>query len=175
MGNFASTLFSVLLGWVQSIIAWLWKVIGADGADGLMGWMVDHWLALTIVLCVIGLSVDLVVYIFRWQPYRVWRNYWKRGGEDPQEEAPQESAGDAYQWVYANGETVPETWEAQPEEEAEPQPQPRVIPARRRRSAYVVDGGGAPDAQAQARYHQPYYPPQWNADDNEPDDGGTQA
>ena len=73
MGNFANTLFSVLLGWVQSAVSWLWQLVGADGASGLMGWVLDNWLLLTIALCLVGVAVDVVIYLIRWQPYRVWR------------------------------------------------------------------------------------------------------
>ena len=176
MGNFANTLFSVLLGWVQKAASWLWDVVGQDSADGLMGWVLDHWLALAIGLCVIGVAVDLLVYLVRWQPYRVWRSFFGRKDEEPEEAAeafvPQE---EPIQWLYANGEMMTEAVvEEPPAEEAyyqpepEPNPTPRVIPARRRRSQALPQ-------EAQQAYHQPYYPPQWYGSTNHPTDGGTQS
>ena len=116
MGNFANTLFSVLLGWVQSAVAWLWKIIGADGAEGLMGWVLDNWLALVVILCILGLAVDFVVYLFRWQPYRVWRSNKKQRKPSPEPEA--EAGEEALQWVYADGAVQPE---------AAPQPGPESM------------------------------------------------
>lgn len=182
MGNFANTLFSVLLGWVQSAAAWLWGLIGADGADGLMGWVLDNWLALVIALCVVGLAIDLIVYLFRWQPYRVWHAFWHRhdSEEEPQEAAAPQETEEPMQWVYATGETAPDPYppvQAVPEE---PQLMPertvqRVIPARRRRTAEgAVEYILPPTGDAQQGYHQPYYPPQWNAGGQQPNDGGTQ-
>lgn len=181
MGNFANTLFSVLLGWVQSAAAWLWGLIGADGADGLMGWVLDHWLMLAICLCLLGVAVDLIVYVFRWQPYRVWLSFWRREpAEEAEPAAPVEE--EPMQWVYATGETAPEPYppvQAIPEEPT-PQLAPertvqRVIPARRRRTAdgsveYVLP----PTGDVQQGYHQPYYPPQWHTSEHQPTDGGTQ-
>ena len=107
MGNFANTLFSVLLGWVQRAVAWLWQLIGADGADGLMGWVLDNWLALAVGLCLIGLVIDMVVYLIRWQPYRVWRSFFGRRDDGEAAEAPPEAEEpEAMQWLYANGETA---------------------------------------------------------------------
>lgn len=72
MGSFANTVFSVLLGWLQSAIAWLWGVSTSGSDGGLLGWMISHWLPLTLLLCLVGMAVDFVVYLLRWQPYRVW-------------------------------------------------------------------------------------------------------
>ncbi len=190
MGNFANTLFSALLGWVQSAASWLWQIIGADGADGLMGWVLDNWLPLALLLCGIGLAVDLVVYLIRWQPYRVWRIFRKKEEPEPEEELPAPEAA-PMQWVYANGETAPEPVPPPaapvvpmqlPEIPATPVRQEtpargvqRVIPARRRRTAdgsveYILP----PTADAQQGYHSPYYPPQWQHSEHQSTDGGMQ-
>jgi len=178
MGNFANTLFSVLLGWVQGAAAWLWQLMGSEGAGGFMSWVLDNWLLLVILLCAGGVVIDLIVYLLRWQPYRVWRSFWQ-GINGPEEEPVMEdfaNTGEARQWVYADGSTAMETGPA-PEvnpapihqEQADMQlqspvrPARRVIPARRRRAAdgseefVLTDLGGTRQA-----YHQPYYPPQWH-------------
>ena len=154
MGNFANTLFSVLLGWVQSATAWLWSLMTSDGAGGLMGWVLDNWLALAVGLCLLGLAVDWIVYLIRWQPYRVWRNF-LRGRDEPEqeEELPEPAPTDAA----AAG--------PQPEEVRSPVLLRRVIPARNR----AQETEGAPQG-----YHQPYYPPQWNDGRRRRTDGGTQ-
>ncbi len=191
MGNFANTLFSVLLGWVQGAAAWLWQLMSSDGAGGFMGWVLDNWLLLVILLCAAGLMIDLVIYLLRWQPYRVWRSFWQQLDEEDEEEGlPEQPAdtGEIRQWVYADGTTAMETGPA-PEIAPAPvqqelpdmqlktpvRPARRVIPARRRRAAdgseeYLLpDLGGVKQA-----YHQPYYPPQWHTGEqkttNEGDD-----
>ncbi|MBQ2952479.1 MAG: hypothetical protein IJE07_02875 [Clostridia bacterium] len=186
MGNFANTLFSVLLGWVQGAVAWLWGLMGADGAQGLMGWLLEHWLALAVGLCLLGLAVDAVVYVVRWQPYRMWRTFRRRAGTDEatQDGAEEDTlfpdeplAPEPMQWLYANGGTAP-VQEPQPAPQQEASPEPahpvqRVIPARRRRTTdgnveYVL-----PPGDDQPGYNRPYYPPQWRQGDQH--DGGGQA
>lgn len=155
MGNFANTMFSVLLGWVQRTAAWLWELIGSDGADGLLGWVLDNWLGLAIVLCLAGVAIDLVVYIVRWQPYRVWRSFLQRlsaKGEAAAEEVP-EAPIPVRRWVYADGSTqveerpeggfqgnLPQDYLSAP-----------IRPTRRM----------ARRASQEQAYHQPVYPPQW--------------
>ncbi|MBQ7850124.1 MAG: hypothetical protein IJ343_10410 [Clostridia bacterium] len=180
MGSFANTLFSALLGWVQTAASWVWQLFAAGGAQGMMGWLVDHWLMLVIALCAAGVTIDLVVYIFRWQPYRVWRSRRQRAEDEP---APQEEQ-EPLQWLYANGVTVTQEPEAQlayaqtpvpdMQREAPVQPRQRVIPARRRRAAdgsaeYVLPTGES----VRQAYHQPYYPPQWHYGEQHTTDGGT--
>ena len=169
MGNFANTLFSVLLGWVQRVTAWLWQLITAEGQGGLMDWLLDNWLALAVGLCVLGVVVDALVYLIRWQPYRVW---WGRREETPPPVAADET--EALQWVYANGEIATEipAPQATPEPAGTPQEagrHGRVIPARRH--AQAADGYVGDD---QHGYHQPYYPPRWNGGKHQWSDGGTQ-
>lgn len=172
MGNFANTLFSVLLGWVQSAAAWLWSLIASDGGGGLMGWVLDNWLALAIGLCLLGLVVDGVVYLIRWQPYRVWRSNLRRSGAEASPEATPAPAEEPLQWVYANGEVAvqpPETYAPQAETAPEEAgPRRRVIPARRHAEPDSYTGDD------QRGYHQPFYPPQWRGGKHQRSDGGTQ-
>ena len=182
MGSFANTLFSVLLGWVQNAVSWLWRLISSDGADGFMSWVLEHWLLLAILLCAAGALVDLAVYLLRWQPYRVWRSFWQRlRGTDEEEAEAVQAPAESVEWVYANGVRVTEELPAgqtplpdmrlqSPVRTAQ-----RVIPARRRRTSdgsmeYVL-----PESESsQQAYHQPYYPPQWHTGEQHRTDGGTE-
>ena len=192
MGSFANTLFSVLLGWVQSAVSWVWRLFSSEGAGGLMGWVLDNWLALVIVLCAAGVVIDLVVYLFRWQPYRVWRSFW-RGDEEPGMEAaePQEDKQptEERQWVFADGSMSVEapapqeaaiapvhdmyTPETDVQLKAPVRPVRRVIPARRRRAPDGSDEYLLPDlGGVKQAYHQPFYPPQWRSDEQKTSDEG---
>lgn len=197
MGSFANTLFSILLGWVQNAVSWLWQLAGSDGAGGMMAWVLDHWLLLVILLCAAGVVIDLVVYLIRWQPYRVWRSFWQRVSGKDEEELEAEDAlpqvVESRRWLYADGSTEVETPQEQSQPEVHPgtavpselpemqlkapvRPVRRVIPARRRRAAdgseeYLLhDLGGEKQA-----YHQPYYPPQWSHGEQKTIDEGDNA
>ena len=41
-------------------------------------WIGAHWLPLTCVLVLAGLTIDIMVYILRWRPQYVWRSWLHR-------------------------------------------------------------------------------------------------
>ena len=75
MGQFAGPLFSLLLGWVQTAVSWLWGLITNADAGAWGAWLMEHWLPLTVLLCIGGVAADFLVYLLRWQPYRVWGSF----------------------------------------------------------------------------------------------------
>ena len=152
MGQFAGTLFSMLLGWVQTAAAWVWGLITNADTSAWLRWLVDHWLTLTLALCLGGLVVDFIVYLIRWQPYRMWGRFLKRKEEQAAEKPPEPAAVYQRKWIYADGSTEVEDVRipaAAPEEEQLEVP---IRPARRM----------ARRTSPEQAYHQPVYPPQWH-------------
>lgn len=99
MGTLANSLFQALMGWVRMLSAEIWNTVFSPDRTTLAAWIGQHWKALALVLCAAGLALDLTVYLFRWQPYRVWRSRRRKGkrgrSESPEtSEEPEES--DAY-------------------------------------------------------------------------------
>lgn len=152
MGQFAGTLFSMLLGWVQTAAAWVWGLITNADTSAWLRWLVDHWLTLTLALCIGGLMVDFIVYLIRWQPYRMWGRFLKRKEEQAAEKPPEPATVYQRKWIYADGSTEVEDVRipvAAPEEEQLEVP---IRPARRM----------ARRTSPEQAYHQPVYPPQWH-------------
>ena len=152
MGQFANTLFSVLLGWVQSAAAELWALITSAESSVWLRWLVDNWLPLVLLLCLGGVAVDFIVYIIRWQPYRVWGRFLRRmrDGEDSSD-AMEEQPVPSRRWLHADGsitvEDAREPLQPAPEEQLDAPLRPTRRVARR--------------TTPEQAYHQPYYPPQW--------------
>ena len=78
MGTLASSLFRVTMGWVRTLIQEIWNTVSQTNHETLISWIGGHWKMLALILCIIGLATDLAVYLFRWQPYRVWRSSFRR-------------------------------------------------------------------------------------------------
>lgn len=89
MGTLASSLFQIMLGWIRSVSSEIWNAASNPGNGTLFGWIGDNWKMIALVLCAVGLAADLTVYLFRWQPYRVWRSFFHRLRH--REEAEEES------------------------------------------------------------------------------------
>ena len=78
MGSFANTLFTILLGWVETAAATIWTAFTSENGGTFLEWIGRHWLILVLVLCAAGLIVDLGIYLLRWRPIQVWKSYFNR-------------------------------------------------------------------------------------------------
>lgn len=121
MSNFANTLFSSLLGWLRSAAAWLWGFLSDPESGGVIVWIADNWLPLIVLLCAVCMFIDFIVYLIRWQPYKVWASFFRRlfgRGEENDE-----TGRVRRRWIHADGTTSVEIVDVAdiPEEPLEPQ------------------------------------------------------
>ena len=151
MGQFANTLFSALLGWVQSVAAELWGLVTNADVSVWMAWILDNWLPLVILLCLGGVVLDFVVYLIRWQPYRVWGSFLHRLTGKKEETDVQMQSVPSRKWLYADGSVAEEEIHAPLQPAPEEKLEAPIRPVRR----------AARRASPEQAYHQPYYPPQW--------------
>lgn len=169
MGQFANALFKGLLGWVQAVVSGLWRLITSSDTSAWLRWMLDNWLPLLLLLCAAGLVIDLLVYILRWQPYRMWGGFLRRMLGGSKDDFAEEDIVDETQyqrrWVYADGTTSVEDIRRTPKEPDEPDDHLDLPIRPVRRTARHFDSEKA--------YYQPVYPLQWkNA--KEDDAGGSE-
>ena len=96
MGSFANTLFTIMLGWLQTAASSLWSAFTSENGGSFLQWIGQNWLILAVILCATGLIVDLGIYLLRWRPLQVWKSYFHRvrhGEEEPEEpEEPEQPA-----------------------------------------------------------------------------------
>ena len=99
MGGFANTVFSILLGWLQTVAAMVWSAL-THQEGSLFKWIGEHWIVLAVILCTVGLGADLAVYLFRWEPYKVWKSFFirRRNRKDTTDPEPESDPG-----VYGSG------------------------------------------------------------------------
>lgn len=112
MGSFANSLFRILLGWLQTVVYMVWGAVNTSGGSFLQ-WIGNHWILLAVLLCLLGASADLVIYLFRWQPHKVWASFFRRiggrGAADADTSADEEAntGHQASSFAYAEDEEVP--------------------------------------------------------------------
>ena len=63
MGSLANTVFTFLTGWSRTAISALWSLFTGEYKGGLFRWVGEHWLLLAGILCLIGMTVDILVYM----------------------------------------------------------------------------------------------------------------
>lgn len=154
MGQFANTIFSLMLGWVHTAAAWLWGLATNSNVNAWFRWMLEHWLFLVVLLCIGGAVIDFIVYLVRWQPYRVWRSFLHRlTAKDALEAGETDQPLSQRKWIYADGSTtVEQVQEPVPDEPAaDDQLDAPIRPI----------GRIARQASLEQAYNRPVYPPQW--------------
>ena len=137
MGSVASGVFSVMLGWLRGAMAYLWQAASSPEGGGLLSWMAAHWLPLALILCGAGMVIDLIVYLLRWQPYKVWASFFRRLGHRAQQEDEEEPRPRPVrpqrtvhrQWLYADGTARTEAVVQDIHPEEDPAPWQQVSPA----------------------------------------------
>ena len=125
MGSFANTVFSLLLGWLQAVTSAIWSALTNEGNESLLQFIGKNWIVISAVLCAVGLIIDFAVYLFRWEPYKVWRSFWRKHLKNSESV---ESADEEYQEKYTDDLTEIEQTVPVREEEPE-QNNSQVFPA----------------------------------------------
>lgn len=72
MNSFTNTILTLLLGWLRTLLNAVRDFIFSDSSTALFAFFRENWKALFLALCVVGFTLDVVVYLARWRPRPVW-------------------------------------------------------------------------------------------------------
>ena len=85
MSSLIDSILELLLSWVRGILNDVWNMFSGDSGS-FFAWLGRHWLSLVCILLISGITIDLIVYILRWNPQRVWfskfNRLWGRTAEE---------------------------------------------------------------------------------------------
>lgn len=67
---------NIMMGWMKGLASWVLGLFNLSGSGGFspLGWLSDNWLKLLVFFLVVGVAMDVVVWLMRWRPYWVWFN-----------------------------------------------------------------------------------------------------
>ena len=71
-GNYSNAIVNGLLSWIKGLASWVLRLFNLSGGGSPLLWLSRHWLKLLIFFLVLGLTLDLVVWLLRWRPHWVW-------------------------------------------------------------------------------------------------------
>lgn len=77
MNNFANSLLHLLLSWMRMLFSDFLSFF-QEGSSGLISWISKRWTLLALILIAAGLTVDLLIYLLRWRPQKVWQTKLRR-------------------------------------------------------------------------------------------------
>ena len=149
MNGFLKGVMGTLLGWLNPLLSSAWGVV--NGRENLLTFIGGNWKGLVLFLCLAGILIDLMVYLFRWKPWRVWRSFWERMRNPVP--APVTGASDPPEAPDTRTEEPPAPAEDPGARQAAWEEDPPVRRRRRSRRHDEEAPGGA--------FYDPYYPPQW--------------
>lgn len=90
MNGFTNSVLSLLLNWIRTLIASLWRLFTSEDGGTLYRFFSENWLVMLAVLCIGGVAIDWIVYLFRWRPYYVWFSRLRRRQSMDDEAYPEE-------------------------------------------------------------------------------------
>ena len=70
--GYSNAIVNAMLGWLKGLASWVLKLFNLSGGFSPLKFLADHWLQLLIIFLVIGVVVDLLVWLIRWRPHWVW-------------------------------------------------------------------------------------------------------
>lgn len=71
MGTIADSLFSALMSWVRALVGDLWAIFSSERTT-ILEFLGKHWIGIALLMIAIGLAVDWLIWLVRWQPYHLW-------------------------------------------------------------------------------------------------------
>lgn len=74
ISGYSSAIVDGMLGWLKGLANWvlrLFNLAGSTNGSPLL-WLSENWLKLLILLILVGIGVDVLVWLIRWRPYWVW-------------------------------------------------------------------------------------------------------
>lgn len=70
--GYSNAVVNAMLGWLKGLASWVLKLFNLSGGFSPLKFLADNWLQLLVLLLVIGVVLDLLVWLLRWRPHWVW-------------------------------------------------------------------------------------------------------
>jgi len=70
--GYLNAIVDTMLGWLKGLASWVLRLFNLSGGISPLKFLADNWLQLLILLLIIGVAVDLIIWLIRWRPHWVW-------------------------------------------------------------------------------------------------------
>ena len=74
MTDFSTAIIDSMLSWLKGLANWVLKLfnLAGSGGESPLVWLSRNWLKLLILLMIVGVAVDVLIWLVRWRPHWVW-------------------------------------------------------------------------------------------------------
>lgn len=70
--EYTNAIVNAMLSWLKGLVNWVLKLFNLSGGASPLRFLANNWLKLLIFFLIIGVAVDMLVWLVRWRPYWVW-------------------------------------------------------------------------------------------------------
>ena len=74
ISGFSNVFVSTMLGWLKGLANWVLRLFNLAGNSGVspLLWLSENWAKLLVLFLLLGVVIDVVIWLVRWRPYWVW-------------------------------------------------------------------------------------------------------
>ena len=70
--GYSNAIVNAMLGWLKGLAGWVLKLFNLSAGFSPLEFLANNWLKLLVFLLILGVAVDLLVWLIRWRPHWVW-------------------------------------------------------------------------------------------------------
>ena len=70
--GYTSAIVDAMLSWLKGLASWFLKLFNLSGGFSPLKFLANNWKQLLIFFLIVGVVVDLLVWLIRWRPHWIW-------------------------------------------------------------------------------------------------------
>ena len=70
--GYSNAIVNAMLGWLKGLAGWVLKLFNLSSGFSPLEFLANNWLKLLVFFLILGVVVDLLVWLIRWRPHWVW-------------------------------------------------------------------------------------------------------
>lgn len=70
--GYSNAIVNAMLGWLKGLASWVLKLFNLSGGFSPLKFLADNWLRLLVLFLIVGVTLDVLVWLIRWRPHWVW-------------------------------------------------------------------------------------------------------
>lgn len=70
--GYSNAIVDAMLGWLKGLASWVLRLFNLSGGFSPLKFLANNWLELLVFFLILGVAIDLLVWLIRWRPHWVW-------------------------------------------------------------------------------------------------------
>lgn len=70
--GYSNAIVNAMLSWLKGLASWVLKLFNLSGGVSPLKFLADNWKQLLLILLVLGVALDVLIWLIRWRPHWVW-------------------------------------------------------------------------------------------------------